>query len=148
MKNKLFKGNKVPFSKEFELLEEANSSEDNVIEASWLKSALGEDPDLMMRHLRNQLAERFIITQLYPLYTDQIKFDDDLIASLFIKFKQENLIKDVDFAMSNVVGRLLERLDCYTIENLNPQLEVSFTLERDLAIFIALSDINLKGIDK
>jgi len=115
---------------------------------AWLKSVLGEDPESTARQTRRLCAEHFLQTELYRLVDLRQEINEDLLADVFLEYRKARPDPESSFELSNVLGSLLNRFDCYTIENMDAHLHRSKVLDRDLEIFIALSEIDLMAVER
>ena len=121
---------------------------DKVFLQSWLKSAVDEDTTTMNRQEIMQQAEYFLLTDLYPLADQSETIDEELIIELLFRHTKTALAKGAVLEITNVLGAILNRLDCYTADNLESSQGPSELLNKDLILMETLCSLNLQKIDR
>lgn len=128
-------------------VETLSSLQDYSVQINWLKSIIGEDHATTQRQSRCLLAEQFLLTVLYPFLQQKVNITQDILVAALIEFNKENTTFGIDFEISNVIGRLLERFDCYVAEEFDPTADNAGTFNRDIELFITLGDLDLTEVD-
>ncbi|HNM35439.1 MAG TPA: hypothetical protein PKJ84_00125 [Anaerolineales bacterium] len=129
-------------------VETLSSPRNYTVQNNWLKSIIGEDQVTTQRQMRCLLAEQFLLTILYPLLQQKVNITQDILVAALIEFKKEYTTVGIDFEISNVTGRLLERFDCYVAEEFDPTADNAETFNRDIELFIILGDLDLTEVDE
>ncbi len=122
--------------------------EDSVDRDSWLRSILEPDPNKVQRQFRALCSELFLKKILYPLAEREASFNERMVADLLINYKKSLTVPGGDFEISNVIGSLLSRFQCYSDEESNVLTEQQSFMEKDIYLFTALSELDLQAIDR
>lgn len=113
----------------------------------WLKSAVGEDATAMAHQIRMQQAEHFLLTVLHPLADSRTTIDEDKIVQLLLQYLKSAPFMGNELKISHVLGTILNRLDCYSIENLGTEHASSDVLWKDLNLLEILGNLDIKAVD-
>jgi hypothetical protein len=115
---------------------------------AWLAGALGIDENTRLYQARAIASEIFLQTRLFPLIEGKQRLDEATVIDLLVGFKQSRDDLDVQFEMAQVMARLLGRFQCHLIDESDNSVPlVSDSLEREMELFIALSELDFEIID-
>ena len=94
-------------------------------------------------------SEVFLQSQLFPLVDGQTQLDENTLVDLLVDFKRRRADLNVEFEISQVMARLLNRFQYHLIddaEGTGPELPDA--LEQQLDLFARLADLDFERIDE
>jgi hypothetical protein len=115
---------------------------------SWLRSILEPDKKRVLHQYRALYSELFLKRVLYPLAEQRVDLNERMVADLLVNYKMSITVPGGDFEISNVIGSLLSRFQCYSGEDANIPAERATFMDKDHYLFTALSELDLQSIDQ
>jgi hypothetical protein len=118
--------------------------------STWLPDTLGPDVNIRRSQERAMAAEVFLQTCLFPLAEEGSQPDETRLVDLLATFKRARRDLDNGFEMAHVTARLLNRLQCYMLDDPDPTQPLALesdSLQRELALFTSLAELDFQRID-
>lgn len=119
-------------------------------ERSWLEATLGPDEHTRRSQQRAIAAEVFVQTRLFPLTEKGKPPDETNLVDLLAEFKRSRRDLDNGFEMAHVSARLLSRLQCYMLDDPDPDAPLALesdSLQREMDLFTSLAEFDFQRID-
>jgi hypothetical protein len=80
------------------------------------------------------------------LAEQKVDLNERMVADLLVNYKRSLIVPGDDFEISNVIGSLLSRFQCYSDDEAKVTDERPSFMEKDLYLFTALSQLDLQSI--
>ena len=116
---------------------------------SWLTRTLGLDQDTRRSQRCAMAAEVFLQTRLFPLVQERQPIDEQTLVELLVDFRRSRGEREMEFEMSQVIARLLNRFQHHLVDQADSSLPaLSRSLERELGLFTLLAPLDFQSIDR
>ena len=119
-------------------------------ERTWLVGTLGLDANTRRSQQRAIAAEVFLQTCLFPLAEAGRQPDESNMVDLLAEFKRSRRDLDNGFEMAQVSARLLNRFQCYVLDDPDPEAPMALgfdSVQRELELFTSLASLDFQFID-